>query len=128
MRLIFRLALAAFLAAQGWLSSHGGVAAAGPAPSRRASADAAAQRGVRRKTRRGPRSARRGKKSMPQTGPTEGPVTDAPNREEIDPGDIPPHERPRDPNVDDRTRIPGGVSPDDMAPRPARPRPKRRRP
>ncbi|HJU55221.1 MAG TPA: hypothetical protein VJ715_11640 [Pyrinomonadaceae bacterium] len=59
---------------------------------------------------------------MQQTGtpaqPTGGPILDGPNRMEIDPGDIPPSERPLDPNVDDRTKIPGEVSPDDKASRP----------
>lgn len=72
---------------------------------------------------------------MPQTdppsAPADGPANDTPNRLEIDPGDIPPSQRPRDPNVDDRTRIPEGVSPDDMAPRPkrtARPKARGQRP
>lgn len=67
---------------------------------------------------------------MPKTNrtpaPAEGPILDGPNRMEIDPADIPPSERPRDPNVDDRTRIPSEVSPDDMAPAPRKP--KKRRP
>lgn len=57
--------------------------------------------------------------------PADAPAPDGPNRMEIDPADIPPSERPRDPNVDDRTRIPGEVSPEDMAP--AARKPKRRR-
>lgn len=60
--------------------------------------------------------------------PGVGPVLDGPNRMEIDPADIPPSQRPRDPNVDDRTRIPGEVSPDDMAPRPKPRKTKKRRP
>ncbi len=39
------------------------------------------------------------------------PIT--PNRVEIDPGDIPPSERPRNPNVDDRTKIPETIDPGD---------------
>lgn len=58
--------------------------------------------------------------------PGGGPALDGPNRMEIDPADIPPSQRPRDPNVDDRTRIPSEVSPDDMAPAPRKP--KKRRP
>src|SRR3954447_13157218 len=57
-----------------------------------------------------------------------GPVTSNPNRLEIDPGDIPPSQRPRDPNVDDRTKIPESVSPDDMAPHPKPAKQKKRRP
>lgn len=61
--------------------------------------------------------------------PANGPVIDTPNRQEIDPGDIPPSQRPRNPNVDDRTKIPDEVSPDDMAPRPKKPSPpKKKRP
>jgi hypothetical protein len=75
-----------------------------------------------------PRAPKR--KSMPKTNqtpaPTGGPILDGPNRMEIDPADIPPSQRPRDPNVDDRTRIPSEVSPDDMAP--AARKPKKRRP
>lgn len=71
-----------------------------------------------------------GRKSMPKSNqapaPTAGPILDGPNRMEIDPADIPPSERPRDPNVDDRTRIPSEVSPDDKAP--AARKPKKRRP
>ncbi|HEX7314621.1 MAG TPA: hypothetical protein VF297_11910 [Pyrinomonadaceae bacterium] len=67
---------------------------------------------------------------MPKTNqpavPADGPILDGPNRMEIDPADIPPSRRPRDPNVDDRTRIPSEVSPDDMAP--AARKPKKRRP
>ncbi len=55
------------------------------------------------------------------------PVLDAPNRMEIDPADIPPAERPRDPRVDDRTKIPAIIDPNDMAPRP-KPTPKKRKP
>jgi hypothetical protein len=57
-----------------------------------------------------------------------GPVTSNPNRLEIDPGDIPPSQRPRDPNVDDRTKIPESVSPDDMAQRPKPAKQKKKRP
>ena len=75
-----------------------------------------------------PRHVKR-RKGAPMTNkpaaPTASPVLDGPNRMEIDPADIPPSERPRDPNVDDRTRIPSEVSPDDKAP-PAR-KPKKRR-
>jgi len=39
------------------------------------------------------------------------PIT--PNRVEIDPGDIPPSQRPRNPNVDDRTKIPETIDPGD---------------
>lgn len=61
--------------------------------------------------------------------PANGPVIDTPNRQEIDPGDIPPSQRPRNLNVDDRTKIPDEVSPDDMAPRPKKPSPpKKKRP
>jgi hypothetical protein len=87
-----------------------------------------AQRRARAKARR----VRKGRRKMTQTDTPrpagDGPAAEAPNRQEIDPGDIPPSERPRDPNVDDRTRIPGGVSPDDMAPRPEKKRPGGRRP
>jgi len=97
---------------------------AGDAPY--ASADAGQ---ARRRARRGARRAA-GRKSMPKTNPTPapsgGPTLDGPNRMEIDPADIPPSQRPRDPNVDDRTRIPSEVSPDDMAP--AARKPKKRRP
>ena len=65
---------------------------------------------------------------MPTTNKPAEPVLDGPNRMEIDPADIPPSERPRDPNVDDRTRIPSEVSPDDMAPRPKTRKAKNRRP
>ena len=98
---------------------------AGDAPS----APAAAPVQSRRRTPRRPRPAAR-RKSMPKTNqtpaPAGGPVLDGPNRMEIDPADIPPSQRPRDPNVDDRTRIPSEVSPDDMAP--AARKPKKRRP
>ena len=98
---------------------------AGDAPS----APAAAHAQSRRRARRKPRPAAR-RKSMPKTNqpatPSDGPVLDGPNRMEIDPADIPPSRRPRDPNVDDRTRIPSEVSPDDMAP--AARKPKKRRP
>lgn len=86
----------------------------GDAPSA-ASANDPTQRRARRK----PRPAAK-RKSMPKTNqtpaPAGGPILDGPNRMEIDPADIPPSERPRDPNVDDRTRIPSEVSPDDKAP------------
>ena len=98
---------------------------AGDAPS----ASAAAHGATQRRPRRRPRPAAR-RKSMPKTNqtpaPAGGPVLDGPNRMEIDPADIPPSQRPRDPNVDDRTRIPSEVSPDDMAP--AARKPKKRRP
>jgi len=58
--------------------------------------------------------------------PAAGPILDGPNRMEIDPADIPPSQRPLDPNVDDRTRIPSEVSPDDMAPAARKPKKKRR--
>src|SRR5215211_5719650 len=84
---------------------------------------------ARRRAQRRPRRAAR-RKSMPKTNqtpaPADGPVLDGPNRMEIDPADIPPSQRPRDPNVDDRTRIPSEVSPDDMAP--AARKPKKRKP
>ena len=83
----------------------------------------------RRRARRKPRPVAR-RKNMPKTNqqsaPAEGPALDGPNRMEIDPADIPPSQRPRDPNVDDRTRIPSEISPDDMSPT-AR-KPKKRRP
>ena len=118
MRLLLCAALMACAAAPAVPAS---VLRTGDAPS----AAAAAQRRARRK----PRPAAR-RKSMPKTNrtpaPAEGPVLDGPNRMEIDPADIPPSQRPRDPNVDDRTRIPSEVSPDDMAP--AARKPKKRRP
>ena len=89
-------------------------------------ADASGQ--SRKRPRRKPRPAAK-RRSMPKTNqpaPAEGPILDGPNRMEIDPADIPPAQRPRDPNVDDRTRIPSEVSPDDMAPAPRKP--KKRRP
>lgn len=90
---------------------------------------AAPQKTTRRRHRRKSRASRKLDKPMPQTDstnpPDEGPRTDTPNRMEIDPGDIPPSKRPTNPNVDDRTKIPEWVSPDDMAPRP---KPKRKRP
>ncbi len=46
------------------------------------------------------------KSNAPREGEIEVPSVDSPNRMEIDPGDIPPSERPRNPNVDDRTKIP----------------------
>ena len=102
--------------------------AAPSAPAALCAAQGRARRGAGRK----PPPADGRRKSMPPTkrpvAPADGPVLDAPNRMEIDPGDIPPSERPRDPNVDDRTRIPGEVSPDDMAPRPKARQPKKRRP
>ena len=42
------------------------------------------------------------------------PIT--PNRVEIDPGDIPASERPRNPNVDDRTKIPETIDRGDRVP------------
>jgi hypothetical protein len=45
------------------------------------------------------------------TEPSSDPIT--PNRVEIDPGDIPPSQRPRNPNVDDRTKIPETIDPGD---------------
>ena len=45
------------------------------------------------------------------TEPGSDPIT--PNRVEIDPGDIPPSQRPRNPNVDDRTKIPETIDPGD---------------
>jgi len=94
-------------------------------PSASAAASGQSQRRARRRPRRAAKS-----KIMPKTNqtpaPTSGPVLDGPNRMEIDPADIPPAQRPRDPNVDDRTRIPSEVSPDDMAP--AARKPKKRRP
>lgn len=94
--------------------------------------DGAAQHSSRNRTRRRTRQAKQKTADMKKTQTCdkspETPVLDTPNRLEIDPGDIPPSQRPRNPNVDDRTKIPKIVSPDDMAP-PAKPRkPKRRRP
>ena len=98
----------------------------------RADGDGAQQRQTRRRAAGARRPARRGKKRMPQqAGPArannKGPIMDAPNRMEIDPGDILPADRPRDPNVDDRTKIPAIIDPNDMAPRP-KPTPKKKRP
>ena len=102
---------------------------AGDAPPTSAAAPGRFQRKARRRAQRGSRGAAR-RKSMPKTNqpaaPSGGPILDGPNRMEIDPADIPPSQRPRDPNVDDRTRIPTEVSPDDMAP--AARKPKKRRP
>jgi hypothetical protein len=53
------------------------------------------------------------KSSAPREVEIEVPSVDSPNRMEIDPGDIPPSERPRNPNVDDRTKIPDNVISDD---------------
>lgn len=91
--------------------------------------DGTIQGTARRTSRRRTRHTRKRSKSMqkaasPET-PVNGPVLDGPNRMEIDPGDIPPADRPRDPNVDDRTKIPGHISPDDMTPPP---KPKKKRP
>jgi hypothetical protein len=84
--------------------------------------DGVAQGAPRRTARRRARHNKRLSKSMQKAAapknPDNAPVLDAPNRMEIDPGDIPPANRPRDPNVDDRTRIPGEISPDDISPRP----------
>lgn len=104
-------------------------AAAAPLPRAEGGPSASAAGGpAQRRTRRKTRPAAK-RKSMPKTNqtpaPAVGPILDGPNRMEIDPADIPPSERPRDPNVDDRTRIPSEVSPDDMAP--AARKPKKRR-
>jgi hypothetical protein len=84
---------------------------------------------ARRAARRRVRHNRKPGKSMQKAAAPKTPVNDAvldsPNRMEIDPGDIPPGNRPRDPNVDDRTRIPSDISPDDISPRP---KPKKKRP
>lgn len=114
MRLLICAALIACLAAA---AVPAAATHAGDAPSASAAAPGPSQK--RRAAQRRPRRAA-GRKSMPKThqtpAPAGGPVLDGPNRMEIDPADIPPSERPRDPNVDDRTRIPSEVSPDDMAP------------
>ena len=99
--------------------------------------NAAHQTGTRRPSRRPKRQNKKRQKPMPQPaapttpkpdGPTSNaPILDGPNRMEIDPGDIPPSERPRDPNVDDRTKIPAIIDPNDMAPQP-KPTPKKKRP
>jgi hypothetical protein len=87
---------------------------------------------TRSKQRRTSRRRRKRNPSMPAANSTtkndNGPVTSNPNRLEIDPGDIPPSQRPRDPNVDDRTKIPESVSPDDMAPHPKPTKQKKKRP
>lgn len=64
----------------------------------------------------------------PPTKPDNEPITDAPNRMEIDPADIPLSERSTDPNVDQRTKIPVGIDPADMAPREKTPKPGTRKP
>jgi len=117
MRLLICAALIACAAAP---SAPAAATHAGDAASASAAAPSPSQkRRGRRASQRRPRRAA-GRKSMPKTNqtpaPAGGPVLDGPNRMEIDPADIPPSERPRDPNVDDRTRIPSEVSPDDMAP------------
>ena len=118
MRLLITVALIACSAAH---ESPAAVArAAGATPE--TAARLSPQKRARKVRRRLP--ARR--KTMPTTNKPAEPVLDGPNRMEIDPADIPPSERPRDPNVDDRTRIPSEVSPDDMAP--AARKPKKRRP
>lgn len=52
------------------------------------------------------------------------PVLDTPNRVEIDPGDIPPTQR-RNPDVDDRTKIPENIDPGDRVPPASIPKPKK---
>jgi hypothetical protein len=133
MKFALCLALTACVAPQGAPSSRGGVARADSAPLYALSTDGITQSRRRGTTRRANRPAGRSKKSMPPTdttpAPTGGPVVDTPNRQEIDPGDIPPSQRPRNPNVDDRTKIPVEVSPDDMAPQPKKTSPpKKKRP
>ncbi len=91
--------------------------------------DGSAQGTKRRSARRRARHNRKSSKSMhkavtPKTNGNDA-VPDSPNRMEIDPGDIRPEDRPRDPNVDDRTKIPGDISPDDTRPRP---QPKNKKP
>lgn len=52
------------------------------------------------------------------------PILDSPNRQEIPPGDIPPNQ-PRNPDVDDRTKIPGNIDPGDKVPPSSIPKPKK---
>ena len=125
MRLLICAVLLACAAADGepLRSPRDGVAPSGPA------AQSPSRRAARGRAGHTPRHVKR-RKGSPMTNkpvaPTGSPVLDGPNRMEIDPADIPPSERPRDPNVDDRTRIPSEVSPDDMAP--VARKPKKRRP
>jgi len=64
------------------------------------------------------RRVRKSQKSMQQTNSAAEqthPATETPNRVEIDPGDIPPSQR-RNPDVDDRTKIPENIDPGDRVP------------
>ena len=77
---------------------------------------------------------RRAKKSQKATpakstpvDPQLSPVLDTPNRMEIDPGDIPPSQ-PRNPDEDDRTKIPDNIDPGDRVPPSSIPKPKKPRP
>ena len=83
-------------------------------------ATASVQRAARQRTRRKRRhSGKRDNRMQPKTPPANTnnePILDSPNRLEIDPGDIPPSERPTNPNEDRRTKIPEGIDPADMAP------------
>src|SRR6185503_3511065 len=71
---------------------------------------------------------RKSQKVMPESNtpksPNPTPVLDGPNRQEIPPGDIPPNQ-PRNPDVDDRTRIPGNIDPGDKVPPSSIPKPKK---
>ena len=77
------------------------------------------------------RSVKKSQKAMPApNAPADNnlqPVLDTPNRMEIDPGDIPPTQR-RNPDVDDRTKIPENIDPGDRVPPSAIPKQKKPNP
>lgn len=125
MKFALCLTLAACVVSPADLSAGSGYTLASSPSLLSTSSDGTIQKKRRGKTRRARHAVGRRKKNVQQPStqdaPANGPVTDAPNRQEIDPGDIPPSERPRDPNVDDRTKIPEEISPDDKVPRPKKP-------